>query len=149
MIAHRHGLRCRGDLSLLLAIMVVLAACSSGSSASPSQTVSPVDVSDGSLEAGTTYFIYETARVVGPRWVVLTVPAPGWSSTDNIVNKNPPGGSGLPLAKLSTWTIGNLKADPCHWKAGALDPPVGPTVEDLAAALVVQVGPTVATAGTA
>jgi len=125
--------------------MVVLAACSSGSSASPSPTAPPVDVSDGSLEAGTTYFIHETARVVGPRWVVLTVPAPGWSSTDNIVNKNPPGGSGLPLAKLSTWTVGNLKADPCHWKAGALDPPVGPTVEHLAAALVVQVGPTVAT----
>jgi hypothetical protein len=117
----------------------------SGPSASPSPTPSPVLTSDGPLEAGTTYLINEQSRVLGPRWVVIAVPATGWSSTDNIVNKNPPAGSGLPLAKLSTWTVGNLKADPCHWKAGALDPPVGPTVGDLAAALVVQVGPTVAT----
>jgi hypothetical protein len=113
--------------------------------ASPSPTPSPVLTSDGSLEAGTTYFINEQSRVLGPRWVVLTVPATGWSSTDNIVNKEQPGGSGLPLVKLSTWTVGNLKADPCRWKAGALDPPVGPTVGDLAASLIEQVGPTVAT----
>ena len=116
-------------------------------SASPSPTPSPslVDVSDGSLEAGTTYFIYEQSRVLGPRWVVLTVPATGWRSNDHILTKAAPGGSDSYVAKLSTWTVGNLKADPCRWKAGALDPPVGPTVGDLAAALVQQVGPTVAT----
>jgi len=115
-----------------------------GPSASPSPTPSPVDVSDGSLEAGTTYFIYEQSRVLGPRWVVLTVPASGWQSIDHIVTKPLPGGSDSIVAKLSTWSVGNLKADPCRWKDGALDPPVGPTVGDLAAALVEQVGPTVA-----
>ncbi len=120
-------------------------ATASGPSASPSPTPSPMLTSDGPLEAGRTYFINEQSRVLGPRWIVIAVPATGWSSTDNIVNKEQPGGSGLPLAKLSTWTVGNLKADPCHWKAGALDPPVGPTVGDLAAALIEQVGPTVAT----
>ena len=111
----------------------------------PVPTPSPVDVSDGTLEAGTTYFIYEQSRVVGPRWVVLTVPATGWTSNDHILTKPLPGGSDSIVAKVSTWTVGNLKADPCRWKAGALDPPVGPTVGDLAAALIQQVGPTVAT----
>jgi hypothetical protein len=112
-------------------------------SASPKP--SRVDVFDGSLEAETTYFINDQSRVLGPRWVVLTVPAPGWKSNDNILTKTLPGGSESTIAKLSTWTVGNLKADPCRWKAGALDPPVGPRVGDLAAALVEQVGPTVAT----
>jgi predicted small secreted protein len=109
-------------------------ATASRPSAPPSPTSSPVEVSDGSLEAGTTYFIYEQARVVGPRWVLLTVPATGWKSNDHILFKTLPGGSDSAITKLSTWTVGNLKADPCRWKAGALDPPVGPTVGDLAAA---------------
>jgi hypothetical protein len=119
-------------------------ATASGSSASSSPTPSPVDVSDGILEAGTTYFINDT-RVDGPRWVVLTVPASGWESNDWILGKNLPGGSDSRDLALSTWTVGNLKADPCHWKAGTLDPPVGPTVGDLVAALVEQVRPTKAT----
>jgi hypothetical protein len=115
-------------------------ATASDSSASPS----PVDLSDGSLEAGTTYIINDS-RVDGPRWVVLTVPATGWVSNDWIMFKNLPGSSDSRVIALSTWTVGNLKADPCRWKAGTLDPPVGPTVGDLAAALIKQVGPTVAT----
>ena len=118
-----------------------------GPSASPSPTPSPspVELSDGSLEAGTTYSSFNNTRVVGPRWVVFTVPATGWESGDWIVTKPLPGGSDSIVAKLSMWSVGNLKADPCRWKAGALDPPVGPTVGDLAAALIEQVGPTVAT----
>jgi hypothetical protein len=112
----------------------------SGSTGSPSPTPSAVDVSDGGLEAGTTYFIYDS-RVDGPRWVVLTVPATGWVSNDWIIFKNLPGSSDSHVIALSTWTIGNLKADPCRWKAGTLDPPVGPTVGDLAAALLEQAGP--------
>jgi hypothetical protein len=119
-------------------------ATASGPSASPSPTPSPVDVSDGSLEAGTTYFIYDS-RVNGPRWVVLTVPASGWVSNDWILFKNLPGSPDSHVIALSTWTVGKLKADPCRWKAGTLEPPVGPTVGDLAAALVVQAGPIEAT----
>ena len=111
----------------------------SGSSASRSPT-SPVDVFDGSLVAGTTYFIND-GRVAGPRWVVLTVPATGWVSNDWIMFKNLPGSSDSHVIALSTWTVGNLKADPCRWKAGTLNPPLGPTVGDLAAALLEQAGP--------
>jgi hypothetical protein len=126
------------------------AACSAGqgvasptpasASASPSPTPSYVDLSDGSLIAGTTYFINDS-RVDGPRWVVLTVPATGWLSNDWILFKNLPGSPDSHVIALSTWTVGNLKADPCRWKAGTLDPPVGPTVGDLAAALIKQTGP--------
>ena len=115
-------------------------ATASGLNASPPPTPSAVDVSDGSLEAGTTYFIYDS-RVDGPRWVVLTVPAAGWVANDWILFKNLPGSSDSHVIALSTWTVGNLKADPCRWKAGTLDPPVGPTVGDLAAALLEQAGP--------
>jgi hypothetical protein len=132
--------------SPIAAVMVaglLATACSTGqgvASASPSPTPSPVDVADGSLEAGTTYVIHDD-RVSGPRWVVLTVPATGWVSNDWILFKNVPGSADSHLIALSTWTVGNLKADPCRWKAGTLDPPVGPTVEDLAAALLEQAGP--------
>ena len=34
--------------------------------------------------------------------------------------------------------VDNLHADPCHWRNGALEPPVGPTVDDLATALMTQ-----------
>jgi hypothetical protein len=105
-------------------------------------------VFDGSLEAGTTYMINDS-RVNGPRWVVLTVPATGWVSNDWILFKNLPGSSDSHVIALSTWTVGKLKADPCRWKAGTLDPPVGPTVGDLAAALVGQAGPIEATSSDA
>jgi len=115
-------------------------ATASGSSLSPSATPALVDLFDGGLQAGTTYFNDDT-RVDGPRWVVLTVPAAGWVSNDWILFKNLPGSSDSHVIALSTWTIGNLKTDPCHWKAGALDPPVGATVGDLAAGLLKQPGP--------
>ena len=46
----------------------------------------------------------------------------------------------------------NLYRDPCHWEQGLLDPPVGPGVEDLVAALgklpgFVVAGPTSETIG--
>jgi hypothetical protein len=69
------------------------------------------------------------------------VPATGWTSNDWILFKNFGSDSHSHLIALSTWTVGNLKADPCRWKAGTLDPPVGPTVGDLAAALLEQAGP--------
>jgi len=130
-------------IAVVVAAGLLATGCSAGqgvASPSPSPTPSPVDVADGSLEAGTTYIIYDD-RVSGPRWVVLTVPANGWVSNDWILFKNVPGSSDTHLIAMSTWTVGNLKADPCHWKAGTLDPPVGPTVGDLAAALLEQTGP--------
>ena len=41
---------------------------------------------------------------------------------------------------LGWWEVANVFADPCHWKDSLADPPVGPTVDDLATAFVAQVG---------
>jgi hypothetical protein len=42
---------------------------------------------------------------------------------------------------VSAWIVGNLKADPCKWHGGGVQPPVGPSVDDLATALAAQAGP--------
>lgn len=41
---------------------------------------------------------------------------------------------------LLPYFVGNVYADPCHWKGSGLVPRVGPTVDDLANALVTQGG---------
>jgi hypothetical protein len=66
----------------------------------------------------------------------FTVPD-GWTSRNDIIRKdhNGPGEVALGL-----WIVTNMYADPCRWQESLLDPPVGPTVEDLASALVDQVG---------
>lgn len=41
---------------------------------------------------------------------------------------------------LSFWIVGNLPVDGCQPDLGEIDPPVGPTVDDLATALAAQPG---------
>jgi hypothetical protein len=41
---------------------------------------------------------------------------------------------------MSTWVVGNVYADPCHWIGTLLDPPVGSSVDGLVAALAGQKG---------
>ena len=41
---------------------------------------------------------------------------------------------------ISTWVVGNVYADPCHWTGTLLDPPVGSSVDGLVAALASQKG---------
>ena len=56
------------------------------------------------------------------------------------------GGAGGPVKNdgtaralgLSSWIVGNIYADPCQWGDGLLEPPVGPSVDDLADALAKQ-----------
>ena len=57
-------------------------------------------------------------------------------------------GSDATASILGFWDVGNVYEDPCHWKSGAFDPPVGPGVDELAGALDRQ-KITVATAATA
>ncbi len=38
------------------------------------------------------------------------------------------------------WSVENVYADPCKWEGTLLDPPVGPRVDDLVAALANQPG---------
>ena len=93
----------------------------------------------GDLEAGTTYAI---DRAMHGR-LLVTVPGTGWftiqtghlgkdvmESSDSI--------AGYDIRLLGPYFVTNINADPCQWTGSALEPPVGPTVDDLATALMEQ-----------
>jgi hypothetical protein len=103
-------------------------------SGSPSPAALPAGAD---LEAGTTYAIEE----VGSHRLLLTVPAPGWFTIDTwFLGKDVVGDDFYDIT-LIPYDVGNVYRDPCDWQGHPLDPPVGPTVDDLAAALVAQDGP--------
>ena len=74
------------------------------------------------------------AGAATPADVTFTVPA-GWASRFAIANKDR-GGPGE--IAVGNWIIANVYEDPCQWQGSLLDPPVGPTVDDLATALAAQ-----------
>lgn len=114
----------------------------SPSPAVPSPSPSPIPLPVGDLEAGTTYAI----DMGLPHRLILTVPAPGWFTIDptflgknEITDLQP--GAGSPSyydVTLIPYLVENLHADPCRWMGSVLEPAVGPTVDDLAAALMEQ-----------
>ena len=69
-----------------------------------------------------------------PADITFTVPA-GWTSRFGIPNKDR-GGPGE--IAVGNWIIANVYADPCRWNDSLLSPAVGPTIDDLATALVAQ-----------
>jgi hypothetical protein len=78
-----------------------------------------------------------------PLAIVFDVPA-GWSREGSdeqadLVGLHKIRGDSAPA--YSSWaTIGNVYADPCHALTGPIDPPIGPTVDDLVTALTSMVG---------
>jgi hypothetical protein len=98
--------------------------------APPTPTPRPFEAASGALEPGTYVSSIESVAVT------FTVPA-GWNRE--------PGSPELagPIADdggLSFWIITDLFADPCRFELGTLDPPPGPSVDDLANALAAQPG---------
>jgi hypothetical protein len=114
-----------------------------GASPEPTPRLAPADAWPP-LEPGVPYYIDAPVRVT------FSVPA-GW--TYSFTN---PAGS-VVINEQQTAAVGwyvttNLFADPCHWQEGTLDPPVGPSVDDLVAALkrlpgFVVTGPSPSTIG--
>jgi hypothetical protein len=106
---------------------------------SPSPTPSPtslLDLPEGTaLGAGSTYVLdYGTTTPSVYPLITFTVPAEGWShwGSGNLgkIGRNP---------FVTAWSATNLVKDPCHGLTGGkFDPPVGPSIEDLAAGLVQQ-----------
>jgi hypothetical protein len=88
----------------------------------------------GELEAGT----YRITRLEGVE-ASVTVPA-GWASVQSYgVGKEADGPESSTAVVI--WDgagIGRVYADPCQWQDGYVEPPVGPTVDDLATALADQ-----------
>jgi len=106
-------------------------------STSPSPRLAPA-MPVGDLEPGVTYAL----DLEGGQGLLLTVPAPGWFSIDTwFLGKNDIGAAAPFSMTLLPYRVGNVYADPCNWMRGPVKPPVGPTVDDLAAALVEQAGP--------
>jgi hypothetical protein len=135
---------------LVLGLAAILAGCGSGAtspasaaatgapsavspgppSASPELTPRPawlVDASNPTLVPGLPYYFEMPVRVT------FSVPA-GWgyvgTSQDASVIANAP-----QTAVLSWLETDNLYRDPCRWQTGVLNPPVGPSVDDLVRAL--------------
>jgi hypothetical protein len=95
----------------------------------------------GSFAPGTTYTIDDTC-CVGPSRMTFTVPATGWSAFDPMfVGKNVAGGGDVFDLYFSPHLVANVYTGGCHWLGTALTPRLGPTVDDLATALLAQAGP--------
>jgi hypothetical protein len=112
---------------------------------SPTQAPSPSTASNvnatGSFVPGTTYVI-DDGCCVGSGRMTFTVPATGWSAFDPVfVGKNVAGGGDVFDLYFSPHLVANVYMGGCHWLGTALTPPVGPTVNDLATALLAQAGP--------
>jgi hypothetical protein len=76
------------------------------------------------------------AGAATPADITFTIPA-GWMSRYGIPHKDR-GGPGE--IAIGDWIIANVYADPCQWQGSLPSPAVGPTVDDLASALVAQKG---------
>ncbi len=101
-------------------------------SPTPEPTPTPQPIPAGALEPGT----YLLAHGLN---ATITVPA-GWGNLDDRgVFKDTAGGS---VTTVVFWPFptdfNEVYTDPCEWSTNVVDPPVGPTVDDLANALAAQ-----------
>ena len=98
-------------------------------STSPAPVItSPAPQPKGSLAPGDYSLAYTPGDPVQFR---LTLPE-GWVGADYIIAKN----SGLEEMAIVLWgTVANVYRDGCNWTGSLYEPPVGPTVDDLANAL--------------
>jgi len=106
----------------------------------PTPSPSPVAVPLGNLAAGTTYF-WDDPCCVGAERISFTMSGTGWFTFDPIFlgkgTRNPDHFD----VYISPHLVANVYTGGCHWLGTALVPPVGPTVDDLATALLAQAGP--------
>jgi hypothetical protein len=116
----------------------IASAQSPGTSSGPSPDPSPIPMPEAvQLAPG----IYRGPLLSGrPEQWTVTVPD-GWEKYYETIWKDLDGRGdytklGGPGEVAFGWfVVDNVFRDPCHWKDSLADPPVGPTVDDLAAAL--------------
>lgn len=98
---------------------------------SPSPTVTPPPLSGEALEPGT----YTLAHGLN---ATITVPA-GWINLDQ---QGVAKGDGDSFMVVTFWPFPTdfeeVYTDPCNWSTSIIEPPVGPTVDELASALAAQ-----------
>jgi hypothetical protein len=97
----------------------------------PTPTPRAFEDASGELEPGT------YASSIDSVEITYTVPA-GW--TNDPAAPELAGPYAGETGGLSFWIVTDLFADPCRFDQGTLDPPPGPSIDDLANALVAQPG---------
>jgi hypothetical protein len=100
---------------------------------SPTPSPSPMAYVEPTFLASGTYLLPPGGGSPG---YTFTLPD-GWESRFAVLWKDREGPGEV---AFGAWTVANVFADPCHWRDSLLDPPVGPTVDDLATALAGQAG---------
>lgn len=83
------------------------------------------------LAAGTYTWVKDRPGIEFPA-IRFTVPD-GWASDGRFTYRVPPGSDEIPVSMMF-WDVGMVYGHPCQWPGTLFDP--GPTVDDLAAALV-------------
>lgn len=96
----------------------------------PTPSPTPPPLGDGALNAGTYRLTVQGVDAT------ITVPD-GWEAGQGFLLGTVSGDSYIVLWP-SDAEVGHVYADPCQWQDGYVDPPVGPTVDDLATALANQ-----------
>jgi hypothetical protein len=103
---------------------------------SPSPTPTPAALFGEALEAGT----YRLTELPGSMNATITVPD-GWHNVQGFgvgIEDIPDVSFAAVVFWPSDAEVAHVYADPCQWQDGFVDPPVGPTVDDLATALATQ-----------
>ena len=103
-----------------------------GPEPTPTATATPPPLAGDALDAGT----YTLTRAYG---ATITVPA-GWGNLRGIGVTNE--GSDESFMAVLFWSFpddfNEVYTDPCNWSSSIIEPPVGPTVDELANALAAQ-----------
>lgn len=111
-----------------------LVAASSRALASPSETADPCAVGEDELPvSGTCQASFINADEPTPPFARYAIPGTGWRAF-NGTYKDVEAGDGIQRVGVLFVTITNLTVDACTQQRPA-DPPIGPTVDDLAAGL--------------
>ena len=140
-------------LLILLTLTLITAACTGNegvTSSLPSQTSStgspvastttPIATTTTSATATTAEIIPWGATVPGVQLTMLLPEGWEWDAGGGLIgrgdNEDP-----VNFAVVGSSTVANIWADRCQWIGTELDPPVGPTVDDLATAFGTVWGP--------
>jgi hypothetical protein len=128
-----------GAAAIVVATVVGISLLSPGSGGiggrggAPTPTATPSPTASPRPTSAEREFVL-TFGVDQPYRLHLTAPA-SWSGNnlDFVMQKH---GGALPNGMaIATWIVGNVYRDGCHWAGTLFDPPVGPTVDDLATAI--------------
>jgi hypothetical protein len=112
-------------------VLVILALAGCQPASSSSRPAEPLGTTGPSSIPTANPASYPITNFEGVK-VTLTLPI-GWTGYGLYVNNG--GGAATTLTGIEVWAVDQTYTDPCHWDGAELDPPLGPTVDDLATAL--------------